>query len=92
MTAQCSKTVDLIINQLNEAEFFFRVGMDASANNAFSSAIDNLLKNINHYSHEKLMELNNILKSALKSQEESNWIGLADTIKYSLLPTIHTIR
>ena len=86
MTVQGSKTVNLIIDQINEAEFYFRLGMEASGNTKLTTIIDHLLRHLVDYPHSQLLELNNILTKVLAAQENTNWIELADLLQYELIP------
>ncbi len=72
----------LLVASAEQAEFFFRIGMEASGNDKFTEFIELLLKFVNKHPTGKLNELNAILTSMVLAQERKDWIALADIIKY----------
>jgi hypothetical protein len=74
-----------IIASAEKAEFFFRLGMEASGNENFTECIDSLLQFINRNQYIEIGELNEILRKMLLSQENKNWILLSDIIYYDFI-------
>lgn len=80
-----SSLTSSIITSAEKAEFFFRLGMEASGNENFTECIDLILQFINRNQYIERDELNNILKKMLISQENKNWILLSDIINYEFV-------
>jgi len=74
-----------IVASAERAEFFFRIGMEASGNEHFTECIELLLKVVEKNHTYAINELNAILTKMLLSQERRNWVALADIIQYEFI-------
>jgi len=75
-----------ITKGLNQAEQFFRLGMEAAGNDALTATLDSLLIFLKNHPGAAALDLNPILAEILACQQQRDWIQAADLLQYRLLP------
>lgn len=81
-----------LLAYIEEAEFFFRIGMVNLGNEKTRALIEGLLEIAPKLANKHIKELNVVLNDLMRCQEREDWTALADTARYDLVKIISSLE